>query len=62
MKTTISVGVFCLLFAGAVYAQCTSNRVVTPEGKVVIWQMTTLKGIAPPFAINTLYTGERNET
>ncbi len=44
MKTTISVGVFCLLFAGAVYAQCTSNRVVTPEGKVVICQTCCFEG------------------
>lgn len=45
MKTLISMAVFGLLFAGAVYAStCTSNRVVTAEGKVVICQTCCYQG------------------
>jgi hypothetical protein len=36
MKTSILVGVICLLFAGSVWASCRSNTIVTPDGKVVI--------------------------
>jgi hypothetical protein len=40
----VAFGVFCLLFAGAVYAQCTSTRVVTPEGKVILCQTCCYEG------------------
>lgn len=45
MKTIISIGVFCLLFAGAVFASnCSTTRVVTPEGKVILCQTCCFQG------------------